>query len=100
MKEFRINSKNGPHAGAELSDADIQFLCGVVLWELALRTDPEEFADFLRQTIERRGCSEGALETTRHERDMMRFAAEVMLDIQQLPATTEEKNERGTGLYL
>lgn len=85
MSEFHIDTDGGQHAAAEIEDGDLVRLCGMVLYELAVRLDEEQFADYLERIREQRRANEGAIAATRHERDLMRFAAEVMLDIQRLP---------------
>ena len=100
MSSYQINNEQGPHAAANLSDADVQYLAGVVLWELALRSHRDDFVAYLQQLIEQRETGEDQLESVRHQRDLMQFAAEVMFDIQRLPETEGESHEHGTGLYL
>ena len=100
MSEIHINTEEGRHAAAGSTDADLRYLCSMILWELALRSDREEYEAFLRWAMEQREASEPQLERARHERDLMQFAAQVMLDIQQLPEVEQEVDEPGTGLYL
>lgn len=100
MSSYQINNEQGPHAAANLSDADVRYLAGVVLWELAVRSHREDFVAYLHQLIEQRDAGENQLESIRHQRDLMCFAAEVMFDIQQLPETEDETHDQGTGLYL
>lgn len=100
MSNYQINNEQGPHAAADLSDAEVQYLAGVVLWELALRSDRDGFVVYLQQLIEQRDAGEDQIERVRYQRDLMQFSAQVMFDIQRLPATEDQGVERGTGLYL
>ena len=100
MSSYQINNEQGPHAAANLSDAEVQYLAGVVLWELAVRSHREDFVAYLQQLIEQRDAGDEQLEGVRHQRDLMHFAAEVMFEIQQLPETGDESADHGTGLYL
>lgn len=100
MSEFHINTELGPHAAAELADTELQYLCGVVLWELALRTGEDDFEQYLGRVLEQRHANENELRNVRHERDLMQFSAEVMLDIERLPGTEDEADEPQTGMYL
>lgn len=100
MSEFHINTENGPHAAADLGDSELQYLCGVILWELALRTGEDDFQQYLDRVSEQRRANEDQLSTVRYERELMEFSAQVMLDIEALPSTEEETDESGTGMYL
>ena len=100
MSEFHINTEHGPHAAAELADNEVQYLCGLMLWELALRTDEADFQEFLERVAEQRHSNETELTGARYERDLMAFSAQVMLDIQSLPTTEDTLDEPGMGMYL
>ena len=100
MSELNIDTDLGSEAAAELADAELQYLCGLSLWELAIRTGEAEFAAYLQNVLEMRRTREGDLEQVRTQRDLMHFAAQVMADIQQLPGTADRSSDPGTGLYL
>lgn len=101
MERIHIDPGDGRQAAADLSDIALQYLVELALWELALRTDETQFETCLRQAIARRSEHQEEIEDTRAQRDLMRFAAEVMLDIQRLPCIEDEVvDEPGTGMFL
>ncbi|MBT8216043.1 MAG: hypothetical protein HKN74_13795 [Acidimicrobiia bacterium] len=87
MSEFRIDTDRGPDAAADLADAELEYLCGLTLWELAVRTDEPDFADYLHRVLDMRRERAAELESVRDHRDRMLFAAEVMRDLAALPTT-------------
>lgn len=98
MEQMHIDPKDGDHAAADLSNEALQYLYELVLWELAIRTDEEQFSNCLREATEIRSSLEEKLAQARRQRDLMRFAAEVMLDIERIPVI--EESEPTTGMYL
>lgn len=98
MEQMHIDPEKGDHAAADLSDEAMQYLYEVVLWELAIRTDEKQFTNCLREASEVRRSLEEKLAEVRQQRELMRFAAEVMLDIERLPVI--EEREPTTGMYL
>lgn len=100
MSEYHINTELGPHAAADLADTELQYLCGVLLWELALRTGEADFLDYLERVSDQRRSNEAELATARHERDLMQFSAAVMADIERLPVIEDKDDPAGTGMYL
>ena len=98
MTQINIDPTNGPHAAAELSDEALEYLSKVVALEFALRTDAEYFRDKLVALAEARSAMQDTIDQVRHERDLMRFAAQVMADLEQLPVV--EEPEPRFGMYL
>ncbi len=100
MQPIHLDPDQGRHAAAELTNEALEAACDLLLWELALRTDEQEFARCLRGAIERYAESGAELAEARQERDLMRFAAEVMIDIQRLPVLEDPNEAPSTGMYL
>lgn len=98
MESMHIDPGKGDHAAADLSDGALRYLFELVLWELAIRTDADEFNDCLCAANEARRSLEERLVQARGQRELMRFAAEVMLDIERIPVI--EESEPTTGMYL
>ena len=98
MEHMHIDPEKGDHAAADLSDEAMQYLYELVLWELAVRTDAEQFSNCLREANEIRSSLEERLAQARWQRELMRFSAEVMLDIERIPVI--EEAEPTTGMYL
>ena len=101
---IHIEPEEGAEAAAQIPDEEFQVLVRIVVWELAMRTNPEQFEEHVKQLAEFRDRFEPDLETARKERDARRFVAAVLADIESLP-TTETRQERSaseptTGLYL
>ncbi len=97
MSDFTIDPTRGPHAAAELTDEELTYLAKIVAWEVAIRTSSEYFTRRLTELADSRAHMQSAIESLRRERDLMRFAAEVTADIEQLPVVEEETSY---GLYL
>lgn len=95
MEQMHIDPENGDHAAADLSDGAVRHLFELVLWELAIRTDEEEFNDCLCEANEIGGSLEEMLVKARRQRELMRFAAEVMLDIESIPVIEESEPTTG-----
>jgi hypothetical protein len=100
MANIHIDPELGPDAAMGVSDEELKYLCQIVLWELAVRTDEREFEDCLQETIQSRRENGAKLDETRHHRDLMLFAAEVTADIGRLPEVIDPADEPSTGLYL
>lgn len=100
MSELHIDTDLGADAAAALADPELRYLCGISLWELAVRTGEDEFFAYLESVIAMRQAQAAELERTRHRRDQVQFAAQVMADIQRLPDLDGSSPEPGTGLYL
>ena len=98
MKHLAIDPTRGPHAAAAVSDEGLEYLCKIILWELAVRTEKQTFLDELRTVLEAREQLDEPLAEVRNERDLMLFAAEVMADLDRLPLL--EKQEPPIGMYL
>ena len=97
MTDFNIDPQKGPHAAAELSDEELTYLANLVAWEVAVRTTSEGFARRLGELIEARDGLDATLEDVRRERELLRFAAEVLADIEALPVVQAEESY---GFYL
>ena len=101
---IHIEPEEGAEAAAQIPDEEFQVLVRIVVWELAMRTNPEQFEEHVKQLSAFRDRFEPDLDTARKERDARRFVAAVLVDIESLP-TTENSQERSaseptTGLYL
>ncbi len=101
---IHIEPEEGAEAAAQIPNDEFQLLVRIVVWELAMRTSPEEFEEHLRHLAVFRDKFEKELETARKERDSKRFVAAVLADIEALPSA-ETKADRApseptTGLYL
>lgn len=98
MADFYIDPTKGPHAGADLTDEQVEYLCRLAFWELSVRTPDSDYLEFvealpaIRQEIDDLVCQ------TRVERELMQFEADVMADLDDLPLTTDRQPP--TGLYL
>lgn len=101
---IHIEPEEGADAAAQIPNEQFQVLVRIVVWELAVRTSPEQFEEHVRQLAGFRTKFEPDLETARKERDSRRFVAAVLADIESLPSTAPEpqqaQSEPTTGLYL
>ncbi len=101
---IHIEPEEGAEAAAQIPDEEFQVLVRIVVWELAMRTNPEQFEEHVKQLAEFRQRFEPDLETARKERDARRFVAAVLADIESLPSTVIRQERSGseptTGLYL
>ena len=101
---IHIEPEEGAEAAAQIPDEEFQVLVRIVVWELAMRTNPEQFEEHVKQLAEFRQRFEPDLETARKERDARRFVAAVLADIESLPSTVirqeRSESEPTTGLYL
>jgi len=100
MTHIRIDPSQGPHAAANLTDEALDYLVGVIAWEVAVRTSTEHFRDQLARLAEARPHMQNAIEQVRRERDLMHFAQEVLRDLEQLPTQEENEPEEVYGQYL
>ena len=98
MPTGQIDPTRGPHAAADLSDEELDGLARIVAWEVAVRTTTEQFRDQLGGLADQRVHMQEAIEAVRRERELMRFAAEVMQDIEQLPVV--DSSNKVYGHYL
>ena len=100
MEEFSLDSidpSQGPHAAAGLTDEEVEFLSGMLIWELGVRFPRDEYLDLLSRASAARDRLDDEIEFTRVEREMMRFEIEVLSDIDALPTLGQEPP---AGLYL
>ncbi|MDH3730319.1 MAG: hypothetical protein OES13_04220 [Acidimicrobiia bacterium] len=101
MEEFSLDSidpSQGPHAAAGLTDEEVEFLSGMLIWELGVRFSKDEYLELLERAGSARERLDEEIEFTRNEREQMRFEIEVLDDIESLP--TIEHPTPPTGLYL
>ncbi len=99
--ETPIDPRNGMHAAAEVPDEMLEYLYHTVLFELAVRMERHAFESSLRGTLEARAELDDVVDRVRQQRDLMRFAAEVMRDLAAIPVTAEpHPSEPTTGMYL
>lgn len=96
---IHIQLEEGTEAAAEISNDQFQVLVRIVVWELAMRTSPEQFDGHVRNLTGFRARFEPDLVAARQERDHKRFVASVLSDIEALPSQ-ETRGEPTTGLYL
>ena len=101
---IHIEPEEGAEAAAQIPDEEFQVLVRIVVWELAMRTNPEQFEEHVTQLSAFRDRFEPDLDTARKERDARRFVAAVLEDIESLPTTGTHRersaSEPTTGLYL
>ncbi len=97
---FQIDPGEGSEAAAELPDEEFQVLVRIVMWELAMRTSPEQFENHMREAAEVRVGMEPGIVASRQARDQRRFVASVLNDIECLPMKVSSGPELTTGLYL
>jgi hypothetical protein len=101
---IHIEPEEGAEAAAQIPDEEFQVLVRIVVWELAMRTNPEQFEEHVKQLSAFRDRFEPDLDTARKERDARRFVAAVLADIESLPTTVTPQgrsaSEPTTGLYL
>jgi hypothetical protein len=86
---FEIDPDDGPHAGAQLSDADVEYLHAVIALEMAIRMEREEYVRHFHGVAAARGSQEDMIEALRGDRDRMRFIAAVEADLEALLTTSE-----------
>ena len=96
---FHMDPSEGTEAAAELPDEKFQILFQIVVWELAMRTSPEDFASHLDELTRIRATIEDDIASSRKARDQKRFVASVLNDIESLPST-RVSSDLTTGLYL
>ena len=82
---IHIEPEEGAEAAAQIPDEEFQVLVRIVVWELAMRTNPEQFEEHVKQLSAFRDRFEPDLDTARKERDARRFVAAVLADIESLP---------------
>ncbi len=97
---FHIDPDEGTEAAAELPDEQFQVLLRIVVWELAMRTSPEDFDSHLGELARIRATIEDDIASSREARDQKRFVASVLNDIESLPSTRPVSSDLTTGLYL
>jgi hypothetical protein len=101
---IHIKPEEGSDAAARIPNDQFQVLIRIVVWELAMRTSPEEFEEHLRRVADFREKIEPDLAGARRERDNRSFVASVLADLEAIPSTEDRAQETAseptTGLYL
>lgn len=80
-----IDPSQGPHAAAGLTDEEVEFLSGMLIWELGVRYSKDEYLELLSRASAARDRLDEEIEATRLERDLMSFEIDVLSDIDALP---------------
>jgi hypothetical protein len=86
---FEIDPDDGPHAGAQLSDADVEYLHRVIALEMAIRMEREAYVTHFHGVAAARGSEEDMIEALRDDRDRMSFIAAVEADLAGLLVTSD-----------
>lgn len=86
-----IDSKKGPHAAADLSASQIEYLSKLVMWEVAIRVSEAEYVEYLERLIKLRHSHAGLIDQAKQERDLMEFEAQVLADLANLPLQADEE---------
>jgi hypothetical protein len=97
---FQIDPAEGTEAAAALADDQFQLLLQIVMWELAMRTGPEQFEEHLKEVAAIRPQIEANIVASRRARDSRCFVASVLSDIERLPSVEAAAPDITTGLYL
>lgn len=100
MRQFDLAPENGPHAAANLTDEELDYLVRITSLELAIRTEAENFQDRYHHVAEARAENDQMIQRLRVERELMLFAAEVSADLEKLPLTTDKPKDNSHGMYL
>ena len=100
MAQFNIDPARGPDAAEDLPDEELGRLLQIIMWELAVRTNREQFESHIRQIAMSRAAAEDDLAMARCVRERRQFAAAVQKDIDSLPVAEENDREPTTGMYL
>lgn len=85
-----IDSTKGPHAAAELTDHQVEYLCKLVLWEVSVRLPEHQYKAYLERQIQLRTEHAGLIERAKQERDLMDFEAQVLADLADLPISSDD----------
>lgn len=97
---YEIDPSNGPHAAANLSDEELDYLQRIISLELAIRMPQEAYERHFRQVAEARREADEMIAQLREDRERMRFVAAVRADLENLPLTTDRDGSETHGLYL
>ena len=84
MNDFDIDPSQGAHAAADLSDAEVEYLAKLALWEYAVRNDRHQWIDFVEEIMSVRDEVHEVIVEVRKERELMAFEAEVLADLDNL----------------
>lgn len=82
---MNIDRNLGRHAAADLSDAELCHMLGVVALEMAVRNSAEDYRDLVHSIMVAPENAGHLLDEIREERESIAFAEAVLLDIAALP---------------
>lgn len=85
-----IDSRKGPHAAADLSDHQIEYLSKLVMWEVAIRLSKDDYIAYLERLLSLRDTHGGLVDQAKQERELMQFEAQVLADLADLPVRDED----------
>jgi hypothetical protein len=86
---FEIDPDDGPHAGAQLSNAEVEYLHRVIALEMAIRMGREAYVRHFHDVAAALGAQEDMIGALRADRDRMSFIAAVEADLEALLMTSE-----------
>lgn len=89
MRRFEIDLDDGPHAASGLTNVQLEQIHRIVTLEMAVRMPRDDFVELLQSVAEARRAQDEMVGQIRHDRDLMRFEAAVLIDLARLPLTTE-----------
>ena len=95
-----IDPDLGPHAASALSDQEVEYLSGLMMWELSLRLVKKDYLEMLAEAADGRLHLDEEIDQARFERDLMYFEREVLHDIEAIPVVGGSVQEPPTGMYL
>lgn len=97
---YEVDPTNGPHAAANLSDEELDYLHRIVSLELAIRMSSESYQRHFHEIAAAREAAEEMVGQLREDRERMRFVTEVQADLARLPLTTDSGGSETRRLYL
>lgn len=98
---YEIDPNSGPHAAANLSDEELDYLHRIISLELAIRMSRKAYERHFHGVAEAREAADEMVGQLREDRDRMRFVADVQADLERIPLTTDrDEADRPHGLYL
>jgi len=101
MSKFELDPNAGPHAASGLSNEELEYLHRVISLEMAVRMRREDYTRHFKGVADAREQQDEMIDKIRTERERMYFVASVTSDLENLPLTTDRKNENESyGMYL
>ena len=85
MATFNLDPSEGPHAGANLTDRELEFLQQMLAVELAIRLGKTDYQQRFHDIASHRIEMEDMVTDWRRQRDQMAFVASVTSDLESLP---------------